>query len=138
VRFRDVWGNEPISMELFKTLTYRVDRWVEAATSKCGTAMFREVTFWVCDGHKLTVMERSRILTDLRWSEWQRREVTETVPFWGMSMPEYEDWLDEDRSWGRREVILATRKHFPLEAKLYVEIVSLLAHGPAIPESLIG
>jgi hypothetical protein len=126
----DMWKEDPISMEPFETLTYRVDRVIEDATSKRGTVMFREVKFWVCDGHNLTAMERSRILTDMRRAGWQRQQ---TTPNWNMSSREYNLWLEEVRSWGYRQVIMSSRKHFPIEHGPYVEIESLLYYGPALP-----
>jgi hypothetical protein len=131
-----MWAEDPVSSETYETVTYRVDRWIEAATSKCGTAMFREVSFWVCDGHNLTMMERSRILTDMRWTGWQRQQTM--PPTWVKSSREYNLWLEEVRSWGERPLILSTQKHFPIRPGPYVEIESLLYHGPAIPESLMG
>jgi hypothetical protein len=126
---------EDISLQTWVTDTYRVDRVIEAATSKRGTAMFRELTFFLCDGHQLTTFERSQILTELRWTGWQCQEFK--ICQWERGSREHNMWRDEVRTWGYRPVILSTRKHFPLGPGPYVEIESLLEHGPAMTESFL-
>jgi hypothetical protein len=130
-----MWDGGSVSMETYETVTYRVDRVIEAATSKRGTAMFRELTFFLCDGHNLTTFERSQILTDLRWTGWQCRRATSD--HWGMSSREYDRWQDEVQSWGYREVILANLRGVPIEWGPYVQIESLLDYGPALPPGFL-
>lgn len=119
--------------------TYRVDRWIETAASKRGTVMHREVRFFLCDGHSLTVMERSRIFTDLRWAPWRYQQ--DTPRHRDMTARGYEKWRDEVQFGYRRSVIMATRKHLPIRShwdEPCVEIESALEYGPAIPKGLMG
>lgn len=138
-RIMDMWAvDETVALEPFKTLTYRLDRVIENATSKRWTSMFRETTFFLCDGHKLTLSDRSQILTDLRQEGWQRRD----IPAHGsMSAHEYAEWEKEAMNWETRPVVLATQRHMPLRSYWDIEpieIESPLYGGSAIPENLIG